>query len=563
MLRHLRVRDFAIIDEVNVELSDGMCILTGETGAGKSILIDALGLVLGDRADSGSIRHTSERMEISALFTIDSQTSARRWLAERDKEENDECILRRVVTRDGGSRAYINGSATTLASLRELGEMLVEVYGQNEHQTLLRRDKQRELLDSHARHEPLLQDVRLSFLDWRETEKRIESLSGNQHAFLERRDLLRFQVNELESMALFEGELATLETQHSRLANAEQLLTGAQTLFNTLYEDENSLYSLGARQLDALQTLAGLDTHLRPLCEHLESSQVLLRDCAEELRDYAEQLEIDPHEFARVEQRLAAYHELARKHRVRPEALVDKLAQLLLELHGLEDSGATLEQLHVQREAQTNRYIMAAKQLSDARRANADTLSHRVTALMQELGMPDGRFSIEINSESDSAFSANGLDRIEFTVSTNGGQPLKPLAKIASGGELSRISLAIQVAGMQKQDVATLVFDEVDAGIGGGVAEIVGRKLRLLGNQYQVLCVTHLPQVAAQGHVHYHVRKVKKAGQTRTTISTLQDSDRILEIARMLGGLEMTENTQNHAQEMIARAQQSDHHINR
>ena len=557
MLKHLHIRNFALVETLELDFAEGMTVLSGETGAGKSILLDALGLTLGDRADSGVIRHGEERAEISATFQIQGLPEVQAWLAERELEMDDECILRRTVSADGRSRAYINGQPAPVQSLKELGEQLVDIHGQHAHQSLLKRDIQRQLLDSFAGHTELARETASACRQWQrlnEEYARLSRVGAERDARLE---LLRYQVQELDALKLEPNELAELDEEHSRLANANRLLEGAQGAVALLYEgDEQTISTMLEQTLSELQELQGYDSSLTAACELLEGAAIQAREAATELRRYVDRLELDPERLAWVEQRLADIHELARKHRIAPEALTELQQQLQQELDELDQAGTRLEGMQEEIERSLAHYQNLAGKLSKGRSKAAKQLAELVSANMQELGMGGGRFDITL-LPLDNTPSPHGLESIELQVSANPGQPLRPLSKVASGGELSRISLAIQVITAGQDGIPTLIFDEVDVGVGGGVAEMVGRQLRALGENRQVLCVTHQPQVAAQGHHHFQISKSSQGKVTRTEVVAIAGEERVAEVARMSGGVTITEQTLDHARELISQAQQA------
>jgi DNA repair protein RecN (Recombination protein N) len=554
MITSLLIRDFAIIDELALEPGPGMTALTGETGAGKSILVDALGLVLGDRADSATVRAGAERAEISVGFELADDSDARAWLAEQAMEAGDDCLLRRVVGSDGKSRAWINGTPTTLQNMKALGELLVDIHGQHAHQSLARRDVQRHILDEFADHPKPLSEVREGFREWRELQGRLTRASDNDEARIARRDLLRFQTGELKALELGDDEVARLDEEQRRLAHAGRLLEVAASVHQGLYADEQSVDTLLGSFHHRLDDVTRLDPALKEPLELIASAQIQLREAADSLRHYADRVELDSGRLAFVEQRLADVHDLARKHRVPPEALPELTQTLLDELAQLDSDDEDLDVLTQQARAAEVHYREAAAALTRSRRAAAKKLGKQVTAAMQGLGMEGGQFRVGLESDPEMRPAAHGLDRIEFQVTANPGQPLQPLSKVASGGELSRISLAIQMIAARSLPIPTLIFDEVDAGIGGAVAEVVGRQLRALGEHRQVLCVTHLAQVAAQAHHHLQVSKHKGKADTRTRIQVLDADSRVQEVARMLGGVEVTDQTVAHAREMVEKA---------
>lgn len=557
MLTHIHIRDFAIIDELELELDNGMTALTGETGAGKSILVDALGLLLGDRADASWVRHGSDKAEISAGFTSAHLDTVQRWLVTQELDSADqECQLRRVIHREGRSRAYINGSPVPLQSLRALGDLLVDIHGQHEHQSLVRREIQRELLDGFGGHDRELETVGGDFRNWRTAQDELEQLRALAQERDSRLEFVRFQVEELEGLAVGADEIPELETEHARLANAGYLLESCQKSLQQLYEaDAGCAHHLISQSLATVEELAQLDAVLKPVQELLSDAQIQVQEAAEELRRYADGLEQDPQRLQWVEQRLGAIHDLARKHRVEAAALPALLEQLQTELQTLDHADQRLSGLAAEVAQHRAAYETSATKLHKARKRAAKAFGQRVSEAMQGLGMAGGQFQVQVSERSDGKFSAQGCDQIEFLVSANPGQPPMPLGKVASGGELSRISLAIQVIAADNAHIPTLIFDEVDTGVGGGVAETVGKQLRALGGQRQVLCVTHLPQVAAQAHQHLQVSKLAGDDTTRTSIRTLVSAERVDEVARMLGGIEITASTRQHAEEMIEQAQ--------
>ena len=530
-----------------------MTALTGETGAGKSILLGALGLLLGDRADAGSVRHGAERAELSASFDTGSLPSVTAWLKEQSLDQEDsECQLRRVIHSEGRSRAFINGSAIPLQSLRTLGELLVDIHGQHEHQSLMRRSAQRELLDSHGKHQDLLQQLATAHQQWQSADQKIASLLGKDQDRDSRLEFLRFQFRELEELAVQDGELENLHDEHKRLSNAEQLIETCQRNLDLLYEnDDQAVYGRISQAIHDVNDLAKLDATLSGVGECLNTALIQLQEAVDQLNDYQQRLDLDPARLKLLEQRLDLIHTLARKHHVEAETLPSLANQLKSELEQLEQADEILMALEQQRDAAKASYLELAKKLHRKRSQTAKRLGKSVTDAMQELGMAGGLFEIAVTEQSDRTPGPHGLDQIEFQVSANPGQPPKPITKVASGGELSRISLAIQVIAAQAVNIPTLIFDEVDTGVGGAVAETVGHQLQALGKDRQVLCVTHLPQVAAQAHHHLQVSKLTGDETTKTRIRALDNQERVDEIARMLGGRKITESTRKHAEEML------------
>jgi DNA repair protein RecN (Recombination protein N) len=559
MLKHLQISNFTIIDRIDIELDPGMTALTGETGAGKSILLDALAMVLGDRGDSGSIRQGAERSDIYATFDITVLPAARQWLKSNDLDSGEECLLRRTLAADGRSKGYINGAPATMQMLRELGEMLVDIHGQHEHQSLLKREVQRQRLDDYADNTALLSQLASIYEDWHTLQSRYQQLLISSQQRDDRLAILRYQTEELDKMQLGPTEWVELQEEHRRLAHASHLTEAAARALEQLYDnDSGTVHSILSQHSGNIEELLQFDDKLKSVAELLNSATIQIEEATSLLRDYVNDLELDPARLQWVEERMGAIHELARKHRCEPEQLPALAARLTVELTDIEQADDRLKSLAEECRSARERYLEKAQLLRKQRQQAAARLSKAVTAAMQTLGMSGGKFHIQINDKSyDTAtgegFTAHGLDQMEFQVSANPGQSLRSMNKVASGGELSRISLAIQMITAGIEPIPTLIFDEVDAGIGGGIAEVVGMHLRTLGDQRQVLCVTHLPQVAAQAHHHLKVAKSSKAG-TQTAISRLDARERIDEIARMLGGLEITATTRNHAAEMIQRA---------
>jgi DNA repair protein RecN (Recombination protein N) len=553
MLRQLHVKDLVIVRRLALELEPGMTALTGETGAGKSILIDALGLALGEKADGALIRAGRERAEVAAVFDVDRLPAVRQWLDERDLG-TAECILRRVVPREGRSRAFVNGSPVPVQTLRELGALLVDIHGQHAHQSLLHRAAQRQLLDSYAGHLDALAQVAQRYADYRQARRQLDDLTAAAADRANRLDFLRYQVQELEHGAQPAEALEALDEEQRRLAHAERLLGDTAALAESLYEADDAVQRVLARAVQQLDELLPFDPALSESRELLESARIQVEEAAGTLRDYAGRIELDPERLQQVEEQLERIHQLARKHRVPPAGLAAHLDALRGELDRLQHADETLAALQGRAETLQRDYLEAAGKLSDRRRRAGQRLAQEVTAAMQGLAMRGGRFDVAVRPLPEAQAGAQGLDEVEFLVTANPGQPLAPLSRVASGGELSRISLAIQVASAGCGEVPTLIFDEVDVGIGGAVAEIVGRLLRQLGESRQVLCVTHLPQVAAQSHQHLQVAKRTDGKHTETGIAPLEAATRIQEIARMLGGVDITEQTLAHAAEMIGRA---------
>jgi DNA repair protein RecN (Recombination protein N) len=553
MLTHLQIRDFAIVDSVELELRPGLTVLTGETGAGKSIIVDALQLIAGGRAGAEAVRHGAERAEVSGTFDLSRAPRAlKQWLEEQSVASSGELIVRRVIGADGRSRAYLNGQSVPVQLLREAGNILIEIHGQHEFQSLTRAAAQRELLDGYASLEALAGQVGIAHRVWLEHLNRtldLESKARDRDAKLE---LLRYQVRELEALSIRAGELESLSEEHGRLANRGRLASGAQLALAELYEGEDtSAHATLARAHGALKGLVTLDPKLAPVLPLLEQASIHVGEAARELERYRETLDVDAARQEEVERRLAAIEELARKHRVRPGELAERGTQLTRELEALERADLDLAVLKKELTASLQGYREQAKELSGKRMAAARALARDISARMQTLGMTGGRFEADVTQDGNAEPSQHGIDQIEFRVSANPGSPPRALAKVASGGELSRLSLAVQVSCLQDES-RCMVFDEVDAGIGGAVAEIVGRELRALGSRGQVLCVTHLPQVASQAHHHLRVNKLTDGRTTRTALAELTPEERVEELARMLGGVEVTGKAREHARDMLA-----------
>jgi DNA repair protein RecN (Recombination protein N) len=552
VLLALAIRDFAVVDRLDLEFGPGFTTLTGETGAGKSILIDALALALGERADATVVRAGCERAEVTAEFAIERVPEVQRWLADRALEgDAGRLLLRRVVERGGRSRAFVNGTSATAQQLGEVSDWLIDIHGQHAHQSLLRPAAQRELLDAHAGLTPLAGEVAGAFREWQRLAAARAESETNTAAQAAERDALAWQVDELAKLGSKPGEWDAVQAEQTRLAHAAGLIEGAQAALEALSESEGSAASALAAAAARLRTLHGYDAALGEPLELLAGAEAQLGEAAHALRRYADRLELDPARLAEVERRVEAIHSTARKFKVGPEALPELAERLKSRLAALEVA-ADLDALRAQEDAAKAGYAGLAARLSADRKAAATKLARQVTAEMRALAMGGGRFEVALRAADGG--SAHGNEAVEFLVSTNPGLAPQPLAKVASGGELSRISLAIQVITAKAAAVPTLIFDEVDAGIGGAVAEVVGRNLRALGARRQILCVTHLPQVAAQAEHQWSVTKTTANGVTRSRVAVLDETARVEEIARMLGGVEITATTRRHAAEMLRAA---------
>jgi len=547
MLTQISISNYTIVASLEVDFSPGMTVITGETGAGKSIMLDALGLCLGDRADPKAVRHGCERAEIVAGFDVSGIPAAADWLAQRELHTGDECLLRRIVTAEGRSRAYINGTASTLQDCAQLGALLIDIHSQHEHQSLLRKPVQRDLLDAFAGHQALTAEVEQIASDWLRGRRELDLLTSTRDEQTARAQLLAYQVDELDALELKEGELAELEQEQKLLANAEQILGASHQALELCEEHEGGLRrALHLLSDDAQATRAAANAR-----EMLDSAVIQVREAADEIRHHIDSVEIDPQRLEVVEQRLTAIYDVARKHRVMPEAVAELHQRLQQELAELAGGGQRIDQLQAELDTLASRYATCAATLAKQRRSAAAKLVKKATDLLASLAMDQCQLEIALTPRGSADPHPHGSEDVEILISTNPGAPTQPLGKIASGGELSRISLAIQVVTASSGTVPSMVFDEVDVGIGGAVAEVVGRLLRELAARAQVLCVTHLPQVAAQGQQHLRVSKQKVAGSVQTGMALLQGEEKIQEIARMLGGVKITEQTLAHAREML------------
>lgn len=552
MLSRLHIRNFAVLDEIELEFNAGFCVLTGETGAGKSMLVDALALALGERADSSTVRSGAERTEVTAIFDVAGRAAISAWLAAQDLDTGAECQLRRIVTTEGRSRGYVNGQLVPLETLRTLGALLVEICGQHAHQSLLRPAMQRALLDAHAGNDQILKQVAAAHAAWRAHREEMAALKTAEQDRRSRQSLVEYQVQELLALNLQSGEVEALEQERLLLANFGRISNGLGRVLEQIYDAEgSSAHDLLGSALHQLESLLAIERELASPVEALQAAIINTAEAAEVLRRRLAGLEYDPARQETVESRLAAALDLARKHHCEPAELPAHLARLMQELEGLSTLDSKLQQLQDDLDRLRADLVGACHRLSAARARAAATLAQRTTDNLHQLGMPDATFQVRVTRLPDEQIGVHGADQVDFLVSTNAGQPAGPVARVASGGELSRLSLAIEVLTMSASGVPTLIFDEVDAGIGGGVAEIVGRSLRKLSSTRQVLCVTHLPQVASQADHHYFVSKATKRGQARASVQELSADQRVEEIARMLGGVRITDRTRAHAREML------------
>lgn len=552
MLKLLSLRDFAVVRAAELRFGPGMTVISGETGAGKSLLVDALLWLSGARADAGMVRAGAARAELSAEFTLDDAPDAAVWLAENELDDDGACQLRRVVKADGGSKAWINGRAVSIGQLSALGARLVEIHGQHEHQALLDRGRQMALLDAFGRLQPLLGPVQKAAADWQGADRELQQLQERGDV-RDRIDYLGHQLDELDREALAPADIDALLAQHRRATNAGALVQACERAGLLLGDDDGAAAGIG-QALAALSKWAVDEPRLAEAAALAESARLQLQEAIALLDAARDGLDLDPDALQRGEQRLSRLHDLARKHRVVLHDLEARRDALRTELEVLRGSEGRVASLQAEREAAAGRWRDAATALSAARRAQGAQLGATISALMQELGMGGGVFDVAFEAHAEPRPHPAGAERAEFLVSANPGQPPRPLRKVASGGELARIALAIEVATLGLDDTPTMVFDEVDTGIGGAVAEIVGQKLRQLGEGRQVLCVTHLPQVAAQGHAHYRVAKSVSGEETFSQPERLEEPERVEEIARMLGGVEITAAVRTSAKQMLDKA---------
>jgi DNA repair protein RecN (Recombination protein N) len=566
MLNELQITNFAIAENLDIEFHSGLTTITGETGAGKSIMIDALSLALGARADSNSIGPKSEKAQIIASFDIQKNAEAKSWLVDKSLDAEEECILRRVLSKDGKSRAFINGVPSPLQDVKALSELLINIHSQHQHQQLLRKDSHRELLDAFCENQNLVKDVQNSFAEWQTTHKQLKELSTSQSTRLARVEFLQFQLDELDKLALDENEYETLNAEHKKLANVDQDIEQANEALALLNEREDFNISDALHKAQQLfQVLSQKHPALKASTESIDNALIQIEESADDLKHYLDQLDCDPEKLNEIDQRLSKVHQIARKHHIKPEALFSFHQKLQQELDSLQNSDQSLDHLEKLCEEQEDTYFAFAEKLSNKRKNAAKKLDQAISSKFLELGMENARIetsiqslTLPLNDSNDKKFAKfHGIDDIEMLIATNPGQKPQSLAKIASGGELSRISLAIQVNFAQKSSVPCLIFDEVDVGIGGATAEVVGKLLRELASHGQVICVTHLAQVAAQGNHHFKIKKNSDNNSSATEVFTLQQKDRVEEIARMLGGVELTQKTQSHAKEMLAMAKAS------
>jgi len=556
MLTQIHISNLITIENLQLELKLGTSVITGESGVGKSILIDAIELALGARANADMVRTGQEKADISLCFDLTKLPDARNWLKSYDLEADiNECMIRRTLYRDGRSRSYINNMPTTLQPLRELSELLINIHGQNEHQTLLKPDVQRSLLDCYAGHEDLAFKVQHLASEWQVLNKETSELRARAEERASISEFLKFQLQELEALQITQNEFAALDLEHKQLANADELLQHInQAVLSLAENEEHNAIRLVNDTIRALEIISRVDPKITTWIETLKSALIQLSDTEDELRRYLDSVSVDPAQLQQTEQRLSTLFNLARKHKIDPPELYDFQLKMAKELQDLEQSDEKIEMLTKKMQIIEKEYEIQANQLSKKRTQSAKSLAKEITQTMQTLSLPHGKFHIHFEPLEKSQLPAHGLEKIIFHIQTNPDQPLLPLAKVASGGEISRISLAIHIATAKQQTIPALVFDEIDVGVSGQTAEMIGKLLRQLGTALQVFCITHVPQVAVQGHHHLRVEKNIKNNATFTTIKILSPDEKTQEIARMLGGAQITKKTLEHAQEMLESA---------
>jgi len=557
MLLQLNIQNFAIVKSLDIDWQSGMTTITGETGAGKSIAIDALGLCLGDRATTNVVRPNSKKAELAATFETQNNLSAQQWLSQHDLllDSNSECILRRVISAEGRSKAYINGSQVPLVQLKEVGQLLINIHGQHDHQLIVKSSQQCKLLDEYADHKSALDEVKYYYQQWHKLNKELNLLQQNKQQREALQQLLQYQVNELNEFSLQAGEFETLESDYKRHANAQDLLDTTLQSLQTLAEDESFNVLDSLRQCsENISSLARLDNRLNDVATILSDSFLQIEEASADLKHYYQELELDPQAYAMIEERYSTALQLAKKHSLSPENLVTFHQELTQELAAISNDESRIDSVIEEIAKTEQNYHEAALVLTSSRKEAADTLSQLISQSMQELNMPHGQFHIAIDSTNNhpSNIAANGVDKIDFQVSINPGQALEAMNKVASGGELSRISLAMQVILADKVVTPTLIFDEVDVGISGPTAAMVGSKLQQLAKNTQVICVTHLPQVACKGHQQFFVSKLTDGEHTETKVTELSAQSRIQEIARLLAGDKISEHSLANAQELLA-----------
>ncbi|ORU93388.1 MAG: DNA repair protein RecN [Cycloclasticus sp. symbiont of Bathymodiolus heckerae] len=555
MLRSINIKGLAVVEQLNLELEQGMTTLTGETGAGKSILLTAMKLCLGERADANLLRHGADKADISLDFDISQTPDAKSWLSLNELAEDSDCLIRRTINADGRSKAFINGHVVNLKTLQQLSQHLISIHGQHAHLDLLQPEKQYQLLDTSLPSQTAIVDCNERYNDWKKLNHELVSLTGGNDDNDSEKQLLKYQINELEQADILHLNYDELVQEHTTAANMSKIIEIAEKQICALYEDENrAIHSQLSSVSQELEELTHLSDKFSSVSEQIKEAAIQIQEASRDLRHITDQQNDDPEQMAQLDRQLSTMHSLARKLHIEPHLLTEKHNELVSRLELLDNRNERLNAIQQEITNAIDEYEEAAKELHAQRVETAKELSNKITSTLKTLGLPDGYLEIQVGYSVQENPKKNGLDDVSFLVTTNPGMPALPIGKVASGGELSRISLAIQVVTSQNNTIPTLVFDEVDAGIGGGVAETVGMCLRSIALNRQVLCVTHLPQVASQGHQHLFVSKNKSDEQTKTQITTLNKTDRVNEVARMLGGIDISETTLAHAKEMVEKA---------
>ena len=553
MLLQLNIQNFAIVRSLDIDWRKGMTTITGETGAGKSIAIDALGLCLGDRAVTNVVRPNAKKAELAATFEVSQNKSAKKWLSSHDLLSDDECILRRVISAEGRSKAYINGSQVPLAQLKDIAQFLINIHGQHDHQLIVKANQQRKIIDEYAKHQHLLDDVQYYYQQWQSLNNELKQLHKSKEQREAKQQLLRYQLNELDEFSLQEGEFQTLENDYKRHSNGQHLLNGALQALQTLSENENFNVTDSLRSnCEQLNELANMDPNLTEIAKTLGEALIQIEDANNELKHYYERLELDPQAYQMIEDRYSFAIQLAKKHQVSPENLPKLHLEIKQALNLITSDGSRLDSVYIDIEKAKTHYLQVANTLTTSRLKSAKQLSKKITASMKELNMEYGIFEVSVKPTESETLLPTGLDDINFLISLNPGQQVEAMNKVASGGELSRISLAMQVILANKVVTPTLIFDEVDVGISGPTAAMVGKKLQQLASNTQVICVTHLPQVASKGHQQLFVTKLTDGEHTETKVTELSNNGRVQEIARLLAGDKITDNSLANAQELLA-----------
>jgi len=553
MLTLLNIQNFAIVRSLEIDWRTGMTTITGETGAGKSIAIDALGLCLGDRATTNVVRTGAKKTELTATFDIEANSTVTQWLEDKDLSSDDECILRRVISAEGRSKAYINGSQVPLTQLKELGQLLINIHGQHDHQLITKAAEQRSIIDEYANHNELLDDVRYYYKQWQQLNAELNQLQESKLQREAKQQLLQYQVSELDEFSLQEEEFVTLENDYKRYSNAQSIIN--ETMFSLQSLSENEQFNIAdslRKTIDGLSAYSNLDAELNSITNLLSESLIQIEEATNDLKHYHDKLELDPETYSLIEERYSTALQLSKKHNVAPEQLPSFHAELSQALKNISLDENRLTTVIDEIEKAKQNFNESANKLSESRAKAAQTISQLISASLHELNMEHGRFEVALSQNKSDGLSPLGFDQIEFLVSLNPGQELAPMHKVASGGELSRISLAVQVILADRITTPTLIFDEVDVGISGPTASQVGAKLQQLANNTQVICVTHLPQVACKGHQQLFVTKLTDGEHTETTVTELSEQRRVKEIARLLAGNEITENSMANAKELLA-----------